>query len=67
MYMEKEHIAGVNSRNMEVAITTAAPIWKVLKLSEEEYRKKYCQSFEINLGGIVVEIDLDKNNLEKRS
>ena len=65
--MEKEHIAEVNSKNMEVAITTAVPIWKVLKLSEEEYRKKYCQSFEINLGGNVVEIDLDKNNLEKRS
>ena len=65
--MEKEHIAEVNSKNMEVAITTAVPIWKVLKLSEEEYRKKYCQYFELNLGGNVVEIDLDKNNLEKRS
>ena len=60
--MEKEHITGVNSENMEVAITTAVP-----RLSEEEYRKKYCQSFEINLGGNIVEIDLDKNNLEKRS
>ena len=65
--MEKEHIAGVNSENMEVAITTAVPIWEVLKLSEEEYKEKYCQSFEIYLGGNDVEIDLDKNNLEKRS
>ena len=65
--MEKEHIAEVNSKNMEVAITTAVPIWKVLKLSEEEYKKKYCQYFELNLRGNVVEIDLDKNNLEKRS
>ena len=64
--MEKEHIAGVNSENMEVAITTAVPIWKVLKLSEEEYRKKYCQSFEINLGGNIVEIDSDKNNSKKK-
>ena len=61
--MEKEHIAEVNSKNMEVAITTAVPIWEVLKLSEEEYKKKYCQSIEINLGGNIVEIDLDKNNL----
>ena len=65
--MEKEHIAGVNSENMEVAITTAVPIWEVLKLSEEEYKKKYCQFFEINIGVNVVEIDLDKNDLEKRS
>ena len=65
--MEKEHIAEVNSKNMEVSITTAVPIWEVLKLSEEEYKKKYCQSFEIKLGGNIVEIDLDKNNLEKRS
>ena len=64
--MEKEHTAGVNSENMEVAITTAVPIWEVMKLSEEEYRKKYCQYFELNLGGNVVEIDLDKNNLKKK-
>ena len=64
--MQKEHIAGVNSENMEVAITTAVPIWEVLRLREEEYKKKYCQFFEINLGGNVVEIDLDKTDLEKR-
>ena len=64
--MEKEHIAEVNSKNMEVAITTAVPIWKVLKLSEEEYKKKYCQSFEINLGGNIVEIDSDKNSNSKK-
>lgn len=36
--MEKEHIAGVNSENMEVAITTAVPI-SYLGGSETERRR----------------------------
>ena len=43
-------------------ISTAIPIWTVLKITKEEYIKKYAKPFEFDAKKKEINIDLDNVN-----
>ena len=48
----------------EEKISTAKPIWSLLKLTEKEYIEKYAKPFEFDAKRKEINIDLDNVNNE---
>ena len=48
-----------NTLNFDKEISTAIPIWTILKITEQEYIEKYAQPFDFNSKEKEINIDLD--------
>ena len=46
------------SNNMyDISISNATPIWKMLNMTENEYKEKYCKPFVIDAANNKIEIN----------
>ena len=49
----------------DVSIINAIPIWKMLNMTEAEYKEKHCQPFVIDAANKIEIVDVIDNSIKK--
>ena len=49
---------------LEQCISSAIPVWDMLNIREEDFKKKYLKLFVIDAKGYEISIDVDNENQE---
>ena len=50
----------------EQCISSATPVWEILNVSEEDFKKTYSKPFVIDAKGNQISIDVDNENQEMK-
>ena len=50
----------------EQCISSAIPVWEMLNISEEDFKKTYLKPFVIDAKGNQISIDVDNKNQEMK-
>ena len=50
----------------EQCISSATPVWEILNVSEEDFKKTYLKPFVIDAKGNQISIDVDNKNQEMK-
>ena len=49
----------------DVSILNAIPIWKMLNMTEAEYKEKHCEPFVIDAANKIEIVDVIDNSIKK--
>ena len=50
----------------EQCISSTIPVWEMLNISEEDFKKAYLEPFAIDVKGNEINIDVDNENQEMK-
>ena len=65
-----KHMENSDSKKFQIefeqCISSAIPVWEMLNISEEDFKKTYLKPFVIDAKGNQISIDVDNENQEMK-